>query len=584
MQQTSSLTFGFGVVQTIASTISDTIIKKATTVPDKIIRNISGIGLDIANQIGGRLLDKVDPGGKFRKEVKKIEAKVDAFNTVMGINDGDISKIKGVILGDNKVFADVGKDLVNLIPYGSDEIKGRSYKDLDFIPFKFYNVNTDKSIVFRAILSGITDTFTPEYSSERYIGRPDNVYVYTGTTREISFTFEPCFGCYVMSNCPERWGDIDDCDNDVILYFNDERQIASVDVATYESLPDTAAGKIGENIVELWTECIRDTGLTFVKNSGEDLYDYIYMIQHDMINKDKFDILFTYLFNLMWDVNKEDSPNYYSLACHNTDTNILHFKLKIADKSHPPDGYIMDYLSDSSKKYIGDMLGGSVLEEVEEAEEVHEVYKNLSSDCGVSADLLETDNIGNPNNTICDKNGHIIRPYKAHIEKDFVTEGFDIANLAIYAISEQEPDVIYYYPAGYQEVSDLDAWGYTCDTPIGDRTDNDDIRFYHPCLVGTIEGPPYAANVICAGEIFKKDNKIYINNGSGHYQPNYKCLVYVYGLIKKINPEYEIHILGQTGRGDNYIMGEGEQDELIGLITDKYKPSYDIKIIEDMDE
>lgn len=185
-----SLTFGFGVAQTIASTISETIIKKATTVPDKIIRNISGIGLDIANQIGGRLLDKVDPGGKFRKEVKKIEAKVDAFNTVMGINDGDISKIKGVILGDNKVFADVGKDLVNLIPYGSDEIKGRSYKDLDFIPFKFYNVNTDKSIVFRAILSGITDTFTPEYSSERYIGRPDNVYVYTGTTREISFTFD----------------------------------------------------------------------------------------------------------------------------------------------------------------------------------------------------------------------------------------------------------------------------------------------------------------------------------------------------------------------------------------------------------
>jgi hypothetical protein len=185
-----SLTLGFGNVQSIASLISDDIIAKATTAADKVTRTLKGVGTDIAKQIGGRLLDKVDPGSKLRKKVKKVEAKVDAVNTVLGNTGGFISKAKGVILGDNKVFADVGKDLVNLIPYGSDKIKGRSYKDLDFVPFKFYDVNNDKSIVFRAILSGITDTFTPEYSSERYIGRPDNVYVYTGTNREISFTFD----------------------------------------------------------------------------------------------------------------------------------------------------------------------------------------------------------------------------------------------------------------------------------------------------------------------------------------------------------------------------------------------------------
>ena len=48
----------------------------------------------------------------------------------------------------------------------------------------------NNSIVFRVILSGITDTFSPEYSAERYVGRPDNVYVYQGTTREISFNFD----------------------------------------------------------------------------------------------------------------------------------------------------------------------------------------------------------------------------------------------------------------------------------------------------------------------------------------------------------------------------------------------------------
>ena len=57
-------------------------------------------------------------------------------------------------------------------------------------PFKFFDVNNNKCIVFRAILSGISDTFTPEYSSERYVGRPDSVHVYQGTNREITFTFD----------------------------------------------------------------------------------------------------------------------------------------------------------------------------------------------------------------------------------------------------------------------------------------------------------------------------------------------------------------------------------------------------------
>jgi hypothetical protein len=90
-------------------------------------------------------------------------------------------------------LSDVGTDKVNLIPYASDTYKregeNKKYDQLDWIPFKFMD-SGGRHIVFRALLSGITDTFTPEYSSERYVGRPDNVYVYQGTTREISFTFD----------------------------------------------------------------------------------------------------------------------------------------------------------------------------------------------------------------------------------------------------------------------------------------------------------------------------------------------------------------------------------------------------------
>ena len=85
-----------------------------------------------------------------------------------------------------------GQDKVNMIPYGldRDEKNDKELYELDWIPFKFKDVRNNKSIVFRAILSGITDTFSPEYASERYVGRPDSVYVYQGTNREISFTFD----------------------------------------------------------------------------------------------------------------------------------------------------------------------------------------------------------------------------------------------------------------------------------------------------------------------------------------------------------------------------------------------------------
>ena len=46
-----------------------------------------------------------------------------------------------------------------------------------------------KFIIFRAILEGISDSVTPDYAEERYIGRPDKVYVYQGAERNISFTF-----------------------------------------------------------------------------------------------------------------------------------------------------------------------------------------------------------------------------------------------------------------------------------------------------------------------------------------------------------------------------------------------------------
>jgi hypothetical protein len=85
-------------------------------------------------------------------------------------------------------------DKVNMIPYGEDytakDFTDKARKTSDFIKFKFKDLVNDKFIIFRAILSGITDSISPEWSGIQYIGRPDKVWVYSGAERKISFTFE----------------------------------------------------------------------------------------------------------------------------------------------------------------------------------------------------------------------------------------------------------------------------------------------------------------------------------------------------------------------------------------------------------
>jgi hypothetical protein len=70
-----------------------------------------------------------------------------------------------------------------MTPYGDDS------DNPDYIKFKFYDIVNKKHIIFRAFLSGISETFSPEWASEKYIGRPDSVHVYQGVERSMSFEF-----------------------------------------------------------------------------------------------------------------------------------------------------------------------------------------------------------------------------------------------------------------------------------------------------------------------------------------------------------------------------------------------------------
>jgi len=59
----------------------------------------------------------------------------------------------------------------------------------DFIKFRIRDMVNKKWIIFPAYLTDITDNSSAEYNPTRYIGRPDQVFVYSGYTRNISFGF-----------------------------------------------------------------------------------------------------------------------------------------------------------------------------------------------------------------------------------------------------------------------------------------------------------------------------------------------------------------------------------------------------------
>jgi hypothetical protein len=74
-------------------------------------------------------------------------------------------------------------DKVSLLPYGDEQTSE------DLVKFQFKDMVNKKFIVFRATVSGLTDTISPEWGSEKYIGRADSVHVYKGAERSLSFSF-----------------------------------------------------------------------------------------------------------------------------------------------------------------------------------------------------------------------------------------------------------------------------------------------------------------------------------------------------------------------------------------------------------
>jgi len=106
---------------------------------------------------------------------------------IANINRSDYTKDSG--LGDR-----INAALVNETP---TEVR-------DYVKFQFKDIDgTSNLMAFRATFETLTDTFNPDWSSTKYMGRPDSVHVYSGYSRDIAFDFKVYADC--RKNMKSMW-------------------------------------------------------------------------------------------------------------------------------------------------------------------------------------------------------------------------------------------------------------------------------------------------------------------------------------------------------------------------------------------
>lgn len=189
---------------------SDTIKTYATLAYDKIPNNSTGKFNDFRNQIvdsspnnkSTQLLGSpsVYTDNNIEKKYGFPElSKVDrSKGSKFLVSSSDLrtaqTRRERTIITNHKNFAG---DKVNALDFYKDGIEAVDiYPEgsKDFIEFYFSDADTTinsvkSAIVFRAALTGLSDSFNPSWSKIDIMGRPDGAWIYSSYDRNISFTF-----------------------------------------------------------------------------------------------------------------------------------------------------------------------------------------------------------------------------------------------------------------------------------------------------------------------------------------------------------------------------------------------------------
>jgi len=106
-------------------------------------------------------------------------------------NNGDRINIMGVPTADGR-YTD-----------GTNELNKDEMENSDLIPFWVSGLDSSTPVFFRTLITGLSETVTPSWSSNKFVGNPYNYYTYGGVERSVTFNLK--LYCMNQAELMKNW-------------------------------------------------------------------------------------------------------------------------------------------------------------------------------------------------------------------------------------------------------------------------------------------------------------------------------------------------------------------------------------------
>ena len=151
----------------------------------------------------------IDPNGNYTFKLAQYPRNIapdfrKTNRSVRGFTDYSMGEIDGVTLGSYDYLTTSGSDyisseakIIDKIYYKSAQTRSSNElnEENDLIPFRFEIINptnptkSTNTLTFRAYIDNLSDTYSPEWKSQTYMGRAEKFYKYDSFDRSISLGF-----------------------------------------------------------------------------------------------------------------------------------------------------------------------------------------------------------------------------------------------------------------------------------------------------------------------------------------------------------------------------------------------------------
>lgn len=118
----------------------------------------------------------------FSKEPKQMYSKTKLMNS--------LETKRGITNGSDELNRLVQYNSTNGINPAERDPNLPKLKDLDLVELKFWSVFKQAAVNFRATVTGINETVTPNWETQKFVGNPFNFYTYNSIERNITFNFK----------------------------------------------------------------------------------------------------------------------------------------------------------------------------------------------------------------------------------------------------------------------------------------------------------------------------------------------------------------------------------------------------------